>query len=65
MPMKPGHYGGVNGGQDVVTIQIPAIPDIILGFLAGEMIAEIKGNARDGAEELCAKITVQLEIPEH
>ena len=63
--MNPGHYGGVNGGDDVITVKIPAIPDIILGFLAGEMIADIKGYAPDGAEEMCAKITVELVIPDH
>ena len=64
MPMIAGHYGGVNGGEDTIDLTIPEIPEIILGFLSDEMIFDIKGTNATGQEDLCLKITIQLDIPE-
>ena len=60
LPMKPGHYGGVTGGKDVVTLIIPEIPAIIRPFLTGTLLFEILGTTAAGAEDLCAKLTIEL-----
>ena len=59
----PGHYGGVNGGDDFVYIDIPEIPDIILQFLNGTLKIHLLGKDENGNEDLCADVTLDVVVP--
>ena len=58
-----GHYGGVFGGDDFIEVEIPQIPDIILGFLNGKLKIHLLGKDETGAEDLCADIELELVVP--
>merc|ERR1712080_327197 len=60
LPAMAGHYGGVYGGDDFVEVKIPAIPDIILGFLNGKLKVHLFGKDENGNEDLCANIEIDL-----
>jgi len=63
LPAMPGHYGGVNGGDDFVYIDIPEIPDIILQFLNGTLRIHIFGYDNNGNEDLCAIVHLDVVVP--
>ena len=63
LPAAPGHYGGVNGGDDMVYVDIPEIPDIILQFLNGTLKIHILGKDENGNEDLCADVTLDVVVP--
>merc|ERR1711996_22229 len=60
LPAMPGHYGGVNGGDDFVFITLPELPDEIIGLLTGTLTAHILGEDATGAEDLCADVTIDV-----
>merc|ERR1711981_1012848 len=60
LPAKAGHYGGVFGGDDFIYIDIPEIPDIILGFLNGKLKLHLLGKDENGNEDLCADATIEV-----
>jgi hypothetical protein len=63
LPAAPGHYGGVFGGDDMVYVDIPEIPSIILNFLNGKIKAHILGKDEAGNEDLCADLEIDLVVP--
>ena len=63
LPAMAGHYGGVFNGDDFVDVTIPAIPDIILGFLNGTLKIHLLGKDENGNEDLCADIELEVVVP--
>ena len=63
LPAMAGHYGGVYGGDDMVYVDIPEIPSIILNFLNGKIKAHVLGKDEAGNEDLCADIEIDLVVP--
>ena len=63
LPAAPGHYGGVYGGDDMVYVDIPEIPDIILQFLNGTLRIHIFGYDENGNEDLCAIVHLDVVVP--
>merc|ERR1712018_135003 len=63
LPAAPGHFGGVYGGDDMVYVDIPEIPSIILNFLNGKIKAHILGKDEAGNEDLCAIVHLDVVVP--
>ena len=60
LPAAAGHYGGVAGGDDFVYIDLPELPDAIIGLLVGTLKVHILGKDVNGMEDLCADAEIEI-----